>query len=130
VVYGLGVAALLAVGARGIGAVFNKDPEVITTVAHYLRIVPVTYALFGALLVVCASFNAMNHPLRSALLVSLRLFGLAVPLALIGSALAGSAGVFAGVAASNVLAGAAAVAAMRRFMGPAEEPSQLMQTHH
>jgi len=121
-VYGLVAAALLALGARGIGALFNKDPEVITTVAHYLRIVPVTYVLFGTLLVVCASFNAMNHPLRSALLVSLRLFGLAVPLALAGSALAGPAGVFAGIAVANVLAGAAAGAAMRSFLGAARRP--------
>jgi len=117
VAYGLGVAVVLALTARGIGAIFNEEPEVITTVAHYLRIVPVTYALFGALLVACASFNAMNHPLRSALLVSLRLFGLAVPLALAGSAAAGPAGIFAGIAVANVLSGTAAVAAMRRFLG-------------
>jgi putative MATE family efflux protein len=114
--YGLAMAALLAVLARPIGSLFNSDPDVVTGIAHYLRIVPVSYGFLGAMFLVNSMFNAVNLPLRSAMLIVLRLFVLAVPLAWVGSRIYGVNGLFGGIAAANVLVGITAYGVSRRFL--------------
>lgn len=115
-VYGAIVAVALALAAPMLARLFNDDPEVITNIVRYLRIIPATYAVFAVALVASAVFNSTNHPLRSAFIVGLRLFGLAVPLALVGSSLAGLDGIFGAIGVANLIVGVVAWLMVRWFL--------------
>jgi Na+-driven multidrug efflux pump len=71
---------------------------------------------------VSATFNALNQPLRSAFIVSTRLFVLAVPLAWLGSRVLGVSGIFAGMAAGNVVVGLLALRMVWEFLGRRDQP--------
>lgn len=118
--YGLGMGLVLGLFARGIAGVFSDEPDVTRVAAVYLSVVPVSYVLYGFMFLVSATFNATNHPLRSAFVVSLRIFVLAVPLAWIGAKLAGTTGLFAGVACANATVGIVAWLMVRRFLADVE----------
>lgn len=120
-VVGLASALLLALGARPLGAVFNADSEVIAATAAYLWIVPISYAGLGAAQLMGSCFNALDRPLRATLLVTVRLVVLAVPLAILGSSLAGLRGLFGGITTANLLVGALALWLVRRQIGQVEE---------
>ena len=115
-VYGVVAAVGLGLGGPALARLFNDDPEVVANVVRYFRIIPGTYAVFAAALVASAVFNATNHPLRSAFIVGLRLFGLAVPLALIGTRLAGLDGIFVAIGVANVIVGIVAFGMIRWFL--------------
>jgi putative MATE family efflux protein len=108
-IYGLSVAALLAVLAPPLAGLFNKEPAVLALVISYLRILPVSYGLLGAVLLAAAIFNAVSKPLLAAVLNLVRLFVLVVPLAYLGSSLSGVLGIFWAMSAANLLAGAFAL---------------------
>jgi Na+-driven multidrug efflux pump len=119
--YGAAAAIGLALLAPRLAAIFTAEPDVIQMTTRYLRIVPLSYGLFGAMFAVNSTFNAANHPLRAALLISLRLFVLAVPLALLGAALAELSGVFAGISLANIVIGLLAIVLARRFLQNVEK---------
>lgn len=119
--YGLAVALLLALGARTVAGWFSDSAEVATFASAYLWWVPVSYGLFGAVLLASSTFNALGKPLRSTALVALRLFVLAVPLAWIGGRVFGVHGLFAGITAANAIAGFAAIRAGRHFLRGVED---------
>jgi Na+-driven multidrug efflux pump len=76
--------------------------DIITLV---LRILPLSYAFQGMVVLSASSFNALHAP-RNALVTSLlRFFVFYVPLALLGNELDGIRGLFIGAAIGNVLAG-------------------------
>ena len=102
--------------AGKIAAIFNADPQVVATAALYLRIVSVAYAAQGFYLVVSAGLNVMKRPLQAAGLSVLEMFGLSVPLALLGSYLFGTAGVFAAIAVSYTVTGLVALWTIRRVL--------------
>jgi Na+-driven multidrug efflux pump len=63
-----------------------------------------------------AALNGLRVSVISLLLNGLRLFGLLLPLAWLGAALAGAEGIFTGILLANLLAGLlACVFAWRRF---------------
>jgi Na+-driven multidrug efflux pump len=107
VVWGALMFAVLALAARPIASVFNDTPSVIEVARLYLRIVPIGYGFYGVALLVIAALNALNRPLHAAGLSMFHMFGLYVPLAFMGSALFGMSGMFAGLAVSFFIAGAA-----------------------
>jgi Na+-driven multidrug efflux pump len=72
--------------------------------------------LLGIGLLVSASFNASGQPLRAAKLNLIRLFGLAVPLAYLGSHLHGLLGIFLGITLANSIAGLLALLMVSRFL--------------
>lgn len=115
-VYGAAVAVLLALTARPVAALFNEDPVVRETVVRYLRLVPISYAAYGIVVLSSAMFNAVRRPLGSATLIGIRLFGLGIPLAYVGSRVFGVVGIFGGIFVANVLVGALAIVAVRRFI--------------
>ena len=96
---------LLLVGAQPLARVFNAEPEVVATTALFLSTVPLSYGLQGMAQVVASALNALNRPLRAALLILVRLVVLAVPLAWLGSHWFGLVGVFGGMAVANAIIG-------------------------
>jgi len=114
--YGVFIAAVLALAARPLARVFNDDPEVIANITHYVTIIPISYGFFGTMLVINSMFNGLNRPLKAAVIIILRLFVLAVPLAWLGARFAGVTGLFIGIAAANGLVGIAAVLILRNHL--------------
>jgi putative MATE family efflux protein len=104
-VYGLLLTGLLAWLAEPIGRMFTDHAAVVEATRGYLRIVPISFGLFGAMFIGSSAFNASGRPFRSATLIFVRLFVLAVPLAWIGSRWLGITGLFAGISVANAAVG-------------------------
>lgn len=119
-VWGLVCAGVFAIFGRAIGRVFTQDPRVIDHLQMYLWIVPACYGMRGVCILGTTAFNALHKPLSSSLLMGVRLLGLYVPLALLGSWTLGLYGVFAGICAANVIAGIGVLIWFRRVW-PREE---------
>jgi putative MATE family efflux protein len=118
--WGVSMLVLLGVGAKPIGAVFNDDPAVVSAVALYLWIVPVSYGLWGVFRLSNVALNVLNRPLQAAFLNVLQLFVLYIPLAILGSHLVGLRGVFGAATVANVLSGAAAYVWLGRVLTAVE----------
>jgi len=65
--------------ARPLALIFNSDPNYISVLVAYLRIVPITYGLHGVMLISAAAMNVLKKPLRAAWLVGLEMFGFCIP---------------------------------------------------
>jgi putative MATE family efflux protein len=115
-VWGALLFVILAALGRPIALLFNDDASVVATLVDYLWIVPLSYGLLGVLMLTNAVLNALTRPIQAALLTLLRLFGLYVPLAFVGSALFGLRGIFAAAAVANVMAGVAAYVWLRSIL--------------
>ena len=113
--WGLGSFAVFLVLAVPLGHVFGKDIEVAKRIARYLWIMPVSYGLRGCAFLVVSAFDAMNKPLLAIGLNLVRMFVLYIPLAVIGSKLAGLVGLFAGICLANLMAGTLSVITVRLF---------------
>nr|WP_083829498.1 MATE family efflux transporter [Oceanimonas sp. GK1] len=112
----LGVFVLLWWLAPWLAGLFTDSAEVSSLLQHYLRLVPVSYGLQGCFMLLGAALNGLRVSVISLLLNGLRLFGLLLPLAWLGAALAGAEGIFTGILLANLLAGLlACVFAWRRF---------------
>ncbi len=120
-VYGAAAAGVLALLARPLASIFANEGAVTDMISWYLYIIPASYGLFGAMFAVNATFNAADHPLRAAFVIVVRLFVLAIPLALAGSALGGLPGLFAGIAAANMVVGILAILMARHYLRGVEE---------
>ena len=88
-----------------IAGIFNNDPQVISTIALYLTIVPISYALQGIFILSATALNVMHKPLHATGLTILQMFVLCIPLALLGSHLFGLTGIFAAITLSYVVSG-------------------------
>jgi Na+-driven multidrug efflux pump len=96
---------IVALTAPWIAMIFTRDPTVQNVITLALRIMPLSYAFQGMVVLSASSFNALHAP-RNALITSLlRFFVFYVPLALIGNEIDGIRGLFIGAAVGNVLAG-------------------------
>jgi putative MATE family efflux protein len=109
VIFGVGGSIILFAVTPWITPLFDPDPHISGTADLYLRIVPWSYALHGAVMVSSAFFNGIGKPGRSLVLTIIRMMVLMVPLALIGSTLAGISGVFWAVAIANTASGLLAI---------------------
>jgi putative MATE family efflux protein len=96
---------LFAALAGIIASVFSKSPEVTRVAASYIRIVSLAYGLQGIYLISVPALNVMRRPLHAAGLGIIEMFVLVVPLALLGSAVARTTGVFAGIAIAYAITG-------------------------
>lgn len=121
----LGVGVILALGlwgvARPLASLFSHDPAVIAVSVQYFRIVPLSYGLLGMFTISTMVLNALNQPLPAAGFTLLQMFGLLIPFAWVGSSLVGTVGVFAGVAAANLISGALTLGYVRRKVRQAAE---------
>lgn len=84
---------------------FDKHPAVIRYTAEYLRIVPVSYAAMGMLIITNSAMNAMGKPLPAMGLILLRAFVIYVPLAFLGAKFYGFEGILYAMVATNILVG-------------------------
>jgi putative MATE family efflux protein len=97
--------ALLALGASAVVPLVDDNPAVVDVAQRYLAVVPVSYGLWGVLMMASAAFNSLGKPLPSTMLSATRMLVLNVPLAMAGDALCGYSGIFYGTAVSNVVMG-------------------------
>lgn len=114
---GMGMFVVFLFLAGDVAALFNSDPEVVSTAARYLRMVSVSFAAQGFFLVVTAGLNVLRRPFHATGLTLLELFGLAIPLAILGSHFFGVTGIFGAIALSYLITGAAAQLVIRRVLG-------------
>ncbi|MGB0564790.1 MAG: MATE family efflux transporter [Spirulinaceae cyanobacterium] len=103
--WGLLMAVILGLAARGIATIFNPDPTVIAIAAQYLWLVPISYGAAGLMQVTNSAFNAMGKPLPSITITATHMVGCYIPLAYLGSQIAGPTGIFAAAAIANLLVG-------------------------
>lgn len=99
------MAIALYVGGDWLASLFTNDAETRKAIVLYLWMVPIGYGFQGMVMLICSTLNALHRPLYGTLISSLRLFALAVPLAVLGGWFWGAPGLFGGVAAANILAG-------------------------
>lgn len=118
--WGSGAALVLGLLAPAIARIFNDQPDVVAHTVDYMRLIPFSYGLLGIAMLVNTTFVALGKPLQASLVIGVRLFVLAIPLAWLGSTLFDLRGLFAGVAIGNVLACGFAYALVRRHLGKVE----------
>ena len=118
--WGFSVATILAVFGTPIAGLFSEKQGVIEALVPYLGLVPWSYGLLGMALMVTNTFNAIDRPYSSSLVIVVRLFVLAIPLAALGSSVAGLQGLYSGILAANVLTGLFALAMVWRCLNQVE----------
>jgi putative MATE family efflux protein len=119
--WGIGMFALLALFARQIATIFSRDPEVVSAIVLYMRIVAASYCMFSVFVVSSLVLNVLHRPMHAALLVAGQTFAFSVPLAWAGMKLAGIKGLFAGIGLSYIIAGLAAWLVVRHVLSRIEE---------
>lgn len=97
---------LLAV-PEPLAAFFNDDPGVVRAASLYMRLVSWSYAFQSFFMVTAAGLNVMGKPVAAAALGILQMFGLMVPLGLLGSHLFALPGLFTAIGLSYFLTGIA-----------------------
>ncbi|MBE7380652.1 MAG: MATE family efflux transporter [Leptolyngbya sp. SIO1E4] len=129
--WGLLMAVALGVGARSLSALFNQDPAVLAVATQYLWLVPISYGTAGIIQVASSAFNAMGKPIPSIVMTTARMFVLYIPLAYLGSRVAGPTGIFIAALVSNLVVGLGAYGWNRRacHRPPAVEPTQPKVLH-
>jgi MATE family, multidrug efflux pump len=96
--------SLLALGDRLVPLI-DDNPQVVSVARHYLAIVPISYGLWGVLMMASASFNSLGKPIPSTVMAFTRMFVVYVPLAILANHFFGYAGIFAATAAANCAMG-------------------------
>lgn len=115
--WGLIVFVLLLFLATPIASLFSSDPRVIEIASQYFLIVGASYGFHGLVMLAAASFNGINKPYPSAVFSVIRMVGLYVPLAWIGSIFLGITGVFWAGFIANLTVGSAAFLYLYRTIG-------------
>lgn len=106
IAWGLGVAAILWIGADWIAAAFLPGEEGRAAAVDYWRIASLTIGGYGITIAASAGFNGLGRPAHGMAITAGRALGLMIPLVLIGSFVFNTPqGVILGIAAANVLAG-------------------------
>ena len=105
VVFQIGVYILLLFFSPFITSGFSDNPTVIHVLKTYLLILPLTYSAHGVVILVMVSLNVLKRPQTALKITMIRLLGLYLPLAYLGSLFWGITGLFIGAACGNVIAG-------------------------
>ena len=104
-IYGVIVTLPLAFFGATIAGWMESSVEAEAVAAAYLSIVPLSYGLWGVLMMSSASFNALGKPLPSTALSFGRMLVLYVPLATMLNEQMGYTGIFLATLISNVVFG-------------------------
>lgn len=107
---------ILSTCSRNIAGLFTDEADIIGLVQPFLMLVPLSYGAFGFMLQSAATFNAAGRPKYSVIIFTTRMFVLTVPLAMLGSYLAGPVGVFVAMFAGNIATGTLAFFLIRRAL--------------
>ncbi len=116
IVYALACFGIAFFFAPVVAAWFTRDPAVDSLIALYLRIILAGAVLQHSAVHTGFAFNAIELPWHASALMAIRLVGLVMPLAWAGARLAGVAGIFAGMAAGQLLSGGVALLWFRRVL--------------
>ena len=103
VVWGVLLSLIIWPLAEPIAQIFSDNPEVVSKVALYLSIVPISFGFQGIYLIINASLNTLNKPLPAFLISVVQMFVFYIGFAYAGAYLGGISGVFMGITASFVL---------------------------
>ncbi|MGD1950959.1 MAG: MATE family efflux transporter [Leptolyngbyaceae cyanobacterium] len=106
--WGVFMAIILGLGGRSFSTLFNQDPNVVAVASQYLWLVPISYGTAGIIQVSSSAFNAMGKPTPSIVMTIARMFVLYIPLAYVGSRIAGPTGIFVAALVSNLVVGVGA----------------------
>jgi len=128
-VWGFGSFIILFIFAKPIAGIFSKDPVVIETIIKYLSIVPLGYGLQGVLLLCNVSLNVLQKPFHAAVLVTIQMFVLYIPLAYLGSHILQIQGAFIGITIAYCIAGVLAHFFTVNHIKKAEEKIIADSTH-
>ncbi|MEM9808234.1 MAG: MATE family efflux transporter [Cyanobacteria bacterium P01_D01_bin.56] len=112
--WGLLMALGLGLTAPFIAALFNPNPAVITIASQYLWIVPISYGAAGLMQLTSSAFNAMGKPTPSITITASHMMGCYIPLAYVGSQIAGPLGIFVAASVANLVVGFSAYLWNRR----------------
>lgn len=96
---------LLWLGASHLIPLIDDHAEAVAAASSYLSIVPVSYGLWGCLMMASAAFNSLGRPIPSTIMSFVRMLVLYVPLALLGNHLFGYVGIFFATALANATMG-------------------------
>ena len=107
--------------ADRIAGLFSAESDVVRAAGLYLSVLPFCYGAMTSCFQVTTTLNALHRPFTSTLIALVRMFVLAIPLAWFGAQYAGVFGLFAGLAAGNLLAGVLAYVWVWRFLGGGRE---------
>ncbi|PRQ08348.1 MATE family efflux transporter [Enhygromyxa salina] len=102
-IWGAGAWLFLATLGGLVAGAFSADPAVHEVLKLFFWIIPATYGAHAVVSVVSATFNAVDRAVRSTLISAMRSLLLAIPLAALGSYLAGIVGIFIGVALATMI---------------------------
>lgn len=100
------IAVILAVFAKPIALAFTDDTQVIKYTVMFFWLIPFSYGIGNLVFGWSSAFNAMGKPKNAFIMIFVKSFIITIPAVLIGSWLYGAAGVFVGIALSNVISGA------------------------
>ena len=100
---------LLMMFSKEISLLFTHEPSVVDASSHYLFAVPWSYFFLAVIMITSSSYNGMGKPVPSLLMSFMRLIGLFVPIAYLGSIYFGLNGIYAGAALSNFIVGLGAI---------------------
>ncbi len=112
--WGAGMCILLILLARPIAMIFSKDPEVISGIVLYLRIVPISYFSQGIFRLAIGVLNVIEMPFHAAGLGIAQVFILTLPLCWAGARFYGLSGVFLGIGLAYLVTGAVSYRVLSR----------------
>jgi putative MATE family efflux protein len=105
--WSLAVALVLGLFGKAIAGLFSTDAQVVQIAALYFLIVPITYAAGNLVPGWASAFNAIGTPERAAAMIFIKHLLVLVPACFIGEYFWGATGLFAAIAATNLIAGLA-----------------------
>jgi putative MATE family efflux protein len=111
---GLIGAALLALSAGSLPAIFSDNETVVGVAKTFLLIAPLGYGGYGLVMAINASFNGLGKPMPGVVVSLMRTILLYVPLALVGRHYYGIVGIFMAYTAANVITGFVAYAWVKK----------------
>lgn len=103
--YGIGVAILLALVGGAIAGLFRDDPAVVEVATEFFYIVPITIGILSVSMISGSSFVAYGEPMPSFVLSIFRMFAVLLPLCYLLDWLFGYIGIFIAVSVTNGLVG-------------------------
>jgi len=109
IVYGLSVAAIMALLSPFIAGIFTDDPTAIYTTTLHMRIVPISYLALGCAMTANSSFNAIGKPMPAMFISMTRTILCYAPLAFLFAHWFGLVGIFAAACTANFVAGSVGV---------------------